>query len=136
MEILAQTISDMAWWERAIDRFGFPACALISIAVFLFFIARRLTPHAENIAVAHVKMVNTFSETLPKLADASEKQTELLTESLRRDSDFRESINNLGQAIVSAACPERKEQAQKDVDRANRRARSLAPQFRNPPEAK
>lgn len=119
--LLIAEATDLAWWERFIDHFGFPAGALIAIAFFLFWLARRLTPHAEKIAVAHVNLVNTFSETLPRLAKSSETQSELLTESLRRDSDFRESITGLGQAIVAGACPERREQTQRDVDRVNKR---------------
>lgn len=76
------------------------------------------------------KTLDTLTETLPMLAENGKRQTELLTESRKIDSDLiktqhaiKTSIGDLAIAIVAGACPDKREDVQRHVRRVTDRVK-------------
>ena len=77
---------------------------------------------------SETETLDTLKQTLPVLADNGKKQTEILQECRRFDSDFirlhgdlnekvKDGFHELATAVIASACPEQKPVVEAHVDR-------------------
>lgn len=146
------------WWPAVGAGIGafFAGCGWVIRAAWIKFdkwMERRhqiaeITANAEAEArklkaIKEAKALETMSESLPQIAENGKQVSETLrvisqnqNDIIRTQVALHAGVVDFADACTLNACPDVADRFRKDVERGKERIKSIAPQFRNPPEEK